>query len=107
MDAFLFDSGIRSIEGAYKLTAEVFERRVTEAADLLAAIQREPTSTKSFVEAAFPRDVFAKVSLEQAEATLQVIRQSFLMALYHHWERSVMRWQGVVGERTFKEPPAT
>jgi hypothetical protein len=68
------------------------EKRVGERLAKVEAI--DPKDIKFDPDTLDPR--FLDVYLyEQDDVALQVIRQSFAIALYHHWERSVMRWMGL------------
>jgi hypothetical protein len=89
---FLYATGIKQIEEAYAVSASVMEERVAERLAKVEAI--DPKDIKFEAGALDPR--FIDVYLyEQDDIALQVIRQSFAIALYHHWERSVMRWMGL------------
>ena len=105
LDEWLFDSGIRQIHEAYRESEAVFITKQKSLLDWLTELQRRKEPVPA-VMAALDPETTAQYQIEQTEETIQVIRQTFLVALYHHWERSMLRWQGSTNGR-FKESPAT
>ena len=92
--AVVFQSGFRTIRRAYRTSVAAFSEQLRELDENYRALEQDA------IDGMLPEpfdgepDEFELIDYQRATVgeALREIRQAFLVALYHYWERSVVRW---------------
>jgi hypothetical protein len=94
---FFFQFGIRQLEEVYRISIDGMAAKRTEHEKELRQLQdpkMQEEIESRYSEESIEPEYAIQFKIEQNEESLQPLRQAFLMALYHHWERSVLSWSG-------------
>ncbi len=97
ISGWLFESGLREIERAYKASRTEFDSDVKHAAERYAKLEAEgKVDEYSEDEATGQRYYYADHLIDlnhQAEESLRLLREAFALVLHHYWEKEVIKWQ--------------
>lgn len=97
ISGWLFESGLREIERAYKAGRTQFESDIKHAAERYAKLEAEGNADSySEDEATGQRYYYSEHLIDlndQAEESLRLLREAFAIILHHYWEKEVVKWR--------------
>jgi len=99
LSGWLFDSGMREIERAYRTSRVAFDQEMVDAADRYAKLQANGTvndyvEDEATGERYYPAEHIIDLNF-QAEESLRLLRNAFAIILHHYWEKEVVKWMDV------------
>ena len=97
MAHLIFVYGLNALETAYKASTEPLHVTIREA----------NSAEKKIDYAADPPDFDAEAysNIYNAKSTASLLREAFLITLFHFWERQANLWLGTPGEYIFMIVP--
>jgi hypothetical protein len=100
--AYMFHHDVGQIESLYHTNRDSLNVQIAdEEAKIEQFAANPPARSEEEIEIGLPTaKEFAEWRLRANHDSLQIINQTFLLAVYHLWERSLIQWSG----KDFKEP---
>lgn len=97
ISGWLFESGLREIERAYRASRTEFDSEMKDAAERYAKLEAEGNvDAYSEDEITGQRYYYAEHLIDhnfRAEESLRLLREAFAIILHHYWEKEVVKWQ--------------